>query len=125
MLKKTLMVFFVLCTFQVFAQKNFEGKITYSLYPIDDSAQKRTMVIYLKADKIFLENSSNNFYTTNSLFDFRLARRYDFVEDSVVTYCKLQRNIFPYVKMEADTINAFITIAGYRCKKKLLQSTLQ
>ena len=117
-MKILILVAYLLCCSKIFAQKNFEGRIIYNMYPAEDSLNKKKMIVYLKENKIFIEYPVKDFSKPNSLYDFNEGRAYMFVGDSIVTYLKLARNIFPFAGSERNSTNMFLKIAGRPCYKR-------
>jgi hypothetical protein len=115
-MKKIILSGFLVYSFPIFAQKNFEGKITYASYSPDDTSVRKNMVVYLKGDKMLIDGGeeTKDSKSLHSLYDFGKGVSYSFSIDSIALYTKLTKNIFPYSGSESDST----TICGYLCYKK-------
>lgn len=111
---------FLLCSFLAFAQKKFEGKVTYELVLEDASGNnaesgKQTAVFFYNKNSVRFETDENN---TAVIYDYERGDQLTLVDISVLDYKQaVLSNIARIDKSKIDKSDETKNILGRKCNK--------
>ncbi|MFT3680097.1 MAG: hypothetical protein QM791_07470 [Ferruginibacter sp.] len=103
----------------IYAQKPFEGKITYKMNPVGDTSKKKTFAVYFGKGKLLFEtNPTDSMQAGLKLYDFTEGKAWMLNSfDSTAVYMNLMPSFFSAEAAVADSTEKNINILNYRAEK--------